>query len=247
MVNDNLWFALAIGNSRLHWAQFDRHQLQSVWDTPHLEGDRTQEIRDRIGQSPLWIASVVPTQLQLWQTLPHTRTITLEQVPLRGLYPTLGIDRALAVWGAGCKLGFPTLAIDTGTALTFTGANADRTLVGGAILPGVRLQLTALSARTAALPDVHSQPVSVPQRWALDTPSAMYSGVIYGIAAAIGDFIEAWLQDFPRSSVVLTGGDRDVLWTVLSDRFPHLTPRIQIEPNSIFWGIQAIVNLGEGL
>jgi type III pantothenate kinase len=240
-MTDNLWFALAIGNSRLHWAEFDRHQLKSVWDTPHLE-DTSGETRDRLGQSPLWIASVVPTQLQLWQTLPNTRTISLEHVPLRGMYPTLGIDRALVVWGAGCQLGFPILAIDAGTALTFTGANAERKLVGGAILPGVRLQLTALSARTAALPDIRSQPVALPKRWALDTQSAMYSGVVYGIAAAIGDFIPAWWQEFPTSSVVLTGGDRDLLWTVLSDRFPQIADRIQLEPNLIFWGIQLIVN-----
>jgi type III pantothenate kinase len=242
MSDDNLWFALAIGNSRLHWAQFDRHQLTSVWDTPHLDDTSACETRDRIGLSPLWIASVVPTQLQLWQTLPNARTISLEHVPLRGLYPTLGIDRALVVWGAGCQFGFPILAIDAGTALTVTGANSDRELVGGAILPGVRLQLTALSARTAALPDVRSQPVALPKRWALDTQSAMYSGVVYGIAAAIGDFIEAWQQDFPASSVVLTGGDRDLLGTILRDRFPQIADRIHIEPNTIFWGIQLIVD-----
>jgi len=47
--------------------------------------------------------------LCLWLLLFPSRTanlsdvhvITLEQVPLQGVYPTLGIDRALAVWGWG--------------------------------------------------------------------------------------------------------------------------------------------------
>jgi type III pantothenate kinase len=30
------WLALAIGNSRLHWALFQENKLQSSWDTQHL-------------------------------------------------------------------------------------------------------------------------------------------------------------------------------------------------------------------
>jgi len=44
--------------------------------------------------------------------------------------------RALAVLGAGKKYGFPCLVIDAGTALTFTGVDRDKKLVGGAIDPG---------------------------------------------------------------------------------------------------------------
>ena len=99
---------------------------------------------------PIYLASVVPTQTLLWQTFPGVRVITLEQIPLKGIYPTLGIDRALALWGAGETLGWPILVIDAGTALTLTGADAGQRLVGGAILPGVKLQLQSLAQRTAA-------------------------------------------------------------------------------------------------
>ena len=70
--------------------------------------------------------------------------IGLEDIPLEGLYPSLGVDRALALWGAGATWGFPCLVIDGGTALTLTGGNGDGFLVGGAILPGLRLQLQSL-------------------------------------------------------------------------------------------------------
>lgn len=75
---------------------------------------------------PIVIASVVPSQTHLWQTwldrtaYPH-RILSLADIPLAGLYPTLGIDRALAGLGVGQHLGFPCLTIDGGTALTFTG------------------------------------------------------------------------------------------------------------------------------
>jgi type III pantothenate kinase len=69
---------------------------------------------------PLYLASVVPSQTALWQTYPDVHIITLDQVPLQGVYPTLGIDRALALWGAGETWGWPMLVIDAGTALTLT-------------------------------------------------------------------------------------------------------------------------------
>jgi type III pantothenate kinase len=75
---------------------------------------------------PIVIASVVPHQTDLWQTwldrsaYPY-RILSLADIPLAGLYPTLGIDRALAGLGVGQRLGFPCLTIDGGTALTFTG------------------------------------------------------------------------------------------------------------------------------
>ncbi|HEY9649108.1 MAG TPA: pantothenate kinase, partial [Coleofasciculaceae cyanobacterium] len=131
-------------------------------------------------QLPLYLASVVPAQTTLWQTCPTARVITLEQLPLQGLYPTLGIDRALAVLGAGETLGYPVLVIDAGTALTFTGADAHRQLIGGAILPGLRLQFQALAQGTAALPTVQL-PTQLPPRWANQTSSAIESGIIYTV------------------------------------------------------------------
>jgi len=67
------------------------------------------------------------SQTALWQTYPDVHVITLNQVP--PVYPTLGIDRALALWGAGETWGWPMLVIDAGTALTLTGADADHCLV----------------------------------------------------------------------------------------------------------------------
>ncbi|MCY7390702.1 MAG: type III pantothenate kinase, partial [Leptolyngbyaceae cyanobacterium CAN_BIN12] len=113
----DLWTALVIGNSRLHWAEFSGDRLQKTWHTPHVNQDQTQL------QHELWIASVVPSQNHFWQAHPRTHFISLEQVPLQGMYSTFGIDRALALWGAIQTVGGPVLVIDAGTALTFTGAN----------------------------------------------------------------------------------------------------------------------------
>ncbi len=190
---------------------------------------------------PLWVASVVPEQTRLWQDYRHTRVVTLDQVPLQGRYPTLGIDRALALWGAIQRLGAPVLVVDAGTALTLTGANAAQQLVGGAILPGLQLQLRSLAQHTAALPFVTpDQQVELPQRWATSTPDAIYSGILYTLLAGLKDFIQAWRQPFPEGAIAFTGGDGAVLLECLTLSWPDLTTGITVEPSLIFDGMQAI-------
>jgi type III pantothenate kinase len=185
---------------------------------------------------PLVLASVVPQQTAIWQSYPQVRIITLDQLPIAGLYPSLGIDRALALLGAGNQLGWPILLIDSGTALTFTGANVNRYLVGGAILPGLGLQLSSLGTKTAALPSV-SLPENLPHRWATDTAGGIQSGVVYVALAGVRDFIEDWRRLFPNSKIALTGGDRILLLKYLTALFPDTASSVIDAPEAIFWGI----------
>ena len=264
MANSSIWLALIIGNSRLHWACFIGEKLYLSWDTQHLPASVVQQlakcqtlnefpveilppqlIRDINSEEHssrlivLSLASVVPNQTALWQDYSNVHEITLDQVPLQGIYPTLGIDRALALWGAGETWCWPMLVIDAGTALTLTGADANRCLIGGAILPGLGLQLQSLSQKTANLPRVDTKDVPIPPRWALNTQDAISSGVIYTIIAGIRDFIEAWWQEFPDSYITLTGGDRTLLLTYLQAQFPNIAAKVIPDPNLIFWGMRS--------
>lgn len=265
MADNSDWLALMVGNSRLHWAWFAGETLCCAWDTEYLPADvqlakcrtladlpaeifspcqinlKSQISRLKKLLLPLYLASVVPGQTSLWQSYPKVHLITLDQVPLKSVYMTLGIDRALAVWGAGVTWGFPVLVIDAGTALTFTGANSDRCLVGGAILPGVRLQLQSLAQKTASLPLVDT-PEFLPPRWALDTSAAIQSGVSYTIVAGLENFITAWWQDFPDSCIALTGGDRSLLLKYLQSLFPDTAAQVTCAQDLIFRGMQAIRN-----
>jgi type III pantothenate kinase len=169
--------------------------------------------------------------------------ITLSQIPLPNIYPTMGIDRALAVWGAAQTYGLPILTIDAGTALTFTGATCSphhSTLIGGAILPGLRLQFQMLGRKTAALPEVQL-PDSLPLRWSLDTPGAIASGVLYTVLAGIRDFIRDWWERFPDSRIVLTGGDAAWLRDGLQQQCPDLAARIVMDEHLIFWGMRSLL------
>ncbi|MEL6382843.1 MAG: pantothenate kinase [Cyanobacteria bacterium J06626_18] len=237
------WLALVMGNTRLHWAIFMGNTLQGTWHTRHLHQAEVDTLIARrfavagwkplttmsvpkqlddleknaaAGTIALYAASVVPPQLALWQAYPGLRVITLEQVPLANLYPTMGIDRALNLLGAGDRYGWPVLVIDAGTALTFTAGNADQFL-GGAIVPGLALQFKALQDYTANLPQVTSG-AELPSRWAQTTPEAIQSGVVHGVVAIAEDFLANWHRQYPEAPVVLTGGDGDRLLTWLNTK-----------------------------
>lgn len=253
---DQKWLALAIGNSRLHWALFIGSQLQKTWDTNYFNPELVENFSrgewqhiaipdfaclSHLPPLPLYIASVVPTQTAIWQKYPHVKIITLDQIPLLEIYPTLGIDRALAVWGAGINFNWPILVIDAGTALTFTGVDPQKRLLGGAILPGLSLQLKTLANKTAALPEI-TLPTHLPDRWGLNTQNAIQSGIIYSILAGIRDFIEAWWDLFPDTPIALTGGDANILFEYLKLLFPQIAIKVIIAPNLIFWGMAYIIN-----
>lgn len=249
---DNAWIALNIGNSRLHWAAFKQNQIQAKYDTPHFPGksivsmsrnDSTsssdsisliyQSIPGLKIDSELWIASVVPEQLDYWRDFANLYCIGLDQVPLRQLYPTLGVDRALALWGAIELYGSPALVIDCGTAMTFTGANKRNELVGGAIVPGVRLQFQALGQQTAALPTIE-QVETLPDRWARTTKSAIESGILNTLLAGIRSFIEDWHRQVGKSAIVLTGGDANLIHSLLE------SDQIRLDLDLVFWGMRSI-------
>ena len=250
MPTDRNWYGLMIGNSRLHWADFQGDILQKTWETPHLSlppGQAAIVIPEPLtkAQADVYLASVVPTQTERWlNRIPSAQRLTLEQIPLKGCYPTLGIDRALAVLGAGEKYGFPVLVIDGGTALTLTGANEQQTLTGGAILPGLRLQLQSLTRQTAQLPDL-TLPQSLPPRWALETEAAIAGGIIYSVLAGLTGWIQDWQGQLPGSTVILTGGDGRRLTQLLTQYWEqeHLVHQPVIcDPHLIFWGMKTVRN-----
>jgi type III pantothenate kinase len=216
------WIGLSIGNSRLHWFYYQGMHLDRTWDTPHtlpesLSSSPT-DWRDWQQYSPafayhslskmpeLWILSVVPSQVLFWQRYPYTRVLTAADIPLQIPYATFGLDRALAIWVAGTLYQWPVLVIDAGTALTYTGAISATQCVGGAILPGLGLQLRSLHQFTAALAPTPF-PETIPPRWSLNTPSAIHSGILNTLISGLIDFMQAWLQEYPTSTLIMTGGD----------------------------------------
>ena len=240
---------LVIGNSRLHWGWFQEGKILQSWNTSHLEKpvntlpthlfptEITQSLSETVF---IYLVSVVEKQTQLWENYPHKHIITLDDIPLTNIYSTLGVDRALCAYGAGETYGYPVLVIDGGTALTYTTVGTRRNFQGGAILPGLSLQLNALTEHTAALPQV-SLPPTLPQLWATSTSSAIESGVIHTVTAGIYDYVSHWWRDFSDGVVILTGGDAILLQTYLKQKYPLFSENIIVDQTIMFRGIAQLI------
>jgi len=224
---------IAIGNTRIKAAIFNSNsQLIKEYainhqDLPILEMELgTRDFK--------WIAiaSVVPNLITTWHNRKNVQIITTRDVPLKGLYSTMGCDRALAAFGAGERYGYPILVIDAGTAITLTGVDGDRNLVGGAIMAGLRSQFASLHENTAALPHL-SIPEVLPPRWGMDTVSSIQAGISQILLAGLQAYIDDWRSRFPDSKVIMTGGDGDRLkqWGLAVD---------EIDQYLIFLGMQSL-------
>ncbi len=210
----------------------------SLLDSPIQPENLTVSALSFTQPPPLWIASVVPVQGQGWLAYPHAHALTLAEIPLRGLYPTLGIDRALALWGAVVQWGAPMLVVDAGTALTITAADEDLQLLGGCIVPGLSLQVRSLTQGTAALPDLIGAEFT-PQLplWAMDTPTAILSGVLQGAIALIQHQAHQWRARYPTGAIALTGGDSALLYDTLAQRVPALAATVVHDSALLFRGL----------
>lgn len=99
------------------------------------------------------------------------------------------------------------IIIDFGTATTFCSITAQRAYLGGAILPGVRLAVDALSTNTAKLPAVDI--IKANHAVGRSTIESIQSGVFYGALGACRELIHCIKKEsFPNQDalVLATGG-----------------------------------------
>lgn len=118
---------------------------------------------------------------------------------------SLAGDLITGAVGAIEHYGFPCLIIDLGTATTITAVDNDGVFRGGAIIPGVRLSLSALSSGTSLLPEIS---ITAPNKAiATNTVDCMKSGLVLGNASMIDGMIDRFYDELGQScKVIATGG-----------------------------------------
>jgi type III pantothenate kinase len=122
----------------------------------------------------------------------------------------IGVDRVCEAYAAFERLKTGCTVVALGTAITVDLVDDDGVLVGGAILPGVRMQLTALHERTAVLPQV--EPGFPDQPFGRSTAEAIQTGVCRGVVGAIRNIVEGYATHLNRwPQVLASGGDLTLL------------------------------------
>ncbi len=134
----------------------------------------------------------------------HTQSIT--QMTNHYQSKTLGIDRWCNV--LGMQFLFPNvrsgLVVDVGTCVKYDFFH-NRSYLGGAISPGVRMRYMSFNDYTDNLPLL--EPKSTKDFIADQTDHALHVGVMKGIENEIKGFIEAYSKNYQNLTVIITGGD----------------------------------------
>jgi type III pantothenate kinase len=139
-----------------------------------------------------------------------------------------GVDRVLNVAAAYEQIGNACVVVDAGTAITVDCCNDQGEFLGGAIAPGLRLQLESLHEKTAALPAISVNEFTAPQgHFGRDTREAILQGVYHGIRGMVKELVENFATDLGRwPELIATGGDVSVLftgWDLIHAVSPDLT------------------------
>ena len=180
--------------------------LKMILEVYHIKAD---EIEGSI------IASVVPQVLNSMKTAIVKLTGKQPLVVGPGLKTGLNIaienpSQAGADLVVGCVAALrehkaPMIIVDMGTATTMIVVDKNQAMIGGCIMPGVKISMDALTDRTALLPGLQlDQPKKAIGRNTID---CMRSGLMMGAACMIDGMIDRMEEELGyETTVIATGG-----------------------------------------
>ena len=212
-----------VGNTSTHVGTWHDQMVKSPLQAPtgapgELAGVLDAHMKDCPTGIPaaVVVASVVPSAIEEVASLVAERLgkdalvvggkVALP-IDVRVKDPTkIGVDRVCAAAAAYQQVQTGCVVVDFGSAVTVDLVDDDGVLLGGAILPGMWMQLRALHEFTAALPSVEPATTELP--YGRDTAEAMQAGVCRGISGAVRNLVEGYAGHLNRwPQVLATGGD----------------------------------------
>ena len=146
---------------------------------------------------------------------------------------TLGADLVVGAVGALKLTEPPLIIIDMGTATTIFAVGPKNTFLGGAIMPGLNLSISALAGGTSQLSSVN---INAPKKAiGTNTEDCILSGVVIGHAAMIDGMIDRMEAELGQSATVIaTGG----LSTVVAPFCKHemiVEPQLLLKGMAVLW------------
>jgi len=233
---------LNAGNSRLAVGVFVAGELTYVLRVGHEQRSewpaRIKEAWGKIAEQEGAAVAGASVNPPLVESLEHAveqatgqrvqwvgRDIDLPIKVLTDVPAETGVDRVLNVAAAFEQMGKACVVVDAGTAVTVDCCNDEGDFLGGAIAPGAALQLAALHAHTAKLPNVaFATPTDVYGR---STDQAMLHGTYYGLRGLVKELAENYATDLGFwPDIIATGGDAPKLfenWELVHAIAPDLT------------------------
>ena len=149
----------------------------------------------------------------------------------------LGSDILVDSVAAAALYPKPIIVADLGTATTMTVINSKNTIIGGAIMAGVKTSLNALTDSTALLQQVS---IEAPKKSiGSNTVECMKSGAVLGCACMIDGMIDRFNEELGEECyVVATGGLSEII-------AKHTKHKILCNPNLLLQGLYILYKKNE--
>jgi type III pantothenate kinase len=186
----------AIGGAWKRIAGTENAAVVAASVNPELDAEVERAVMKAVDRHAVWVG----------------RDVELPIKVLTGKPEETGVDRVLNIAAAYEQMGKACVVVDAGTAITVDVCNDAGDFLGGAIAPGVAMQLDALHERTAKLPRVK---FAVPDEpFGRSTQEAIRHGVYHGIRGMVKELIENYATELGNwPDLIATGGDAAVLFT----------------------------------
>ena len=183
---------------------------------PRLSGEYAAMAASKFGLEALVVGPGVKTGMPILTSDP------------RQVGPDLIVD-AVAAYE---PYGGPCIAVDFGTATTFSAVSAAGEYLGHAIAPGIEVSLDALATRAARLAKIElADPGTVIGR---NTVQAMQAGAVYGFAGQVDGIVARMRAELGADAVtVATGGLAFLI-------FEHASSLDKLDPLLTLRGLEII-------
>lgn len=219
--------AIDMGNTQTALGLFDGETLVHSWRMPTDRSFTADELHVRLlGYFRMYgmtldvvdamaFAGVVPQLNRAWRRVAERLAVdsvvvgqgTADVTRMRAENPAeVGADRIANATAAEKLYGAPSIVVDFGTATNIDVVDAEGYYIGGAIAPGLRISMDALTARAARLSSV---PLEDPgHAIGANTVEAVQSGAVLGTAAMAEGLVARIKRelDAPDATVIATGG-----------------------------------------
>ncbi len=140
----------------------------------------------------------------------------------------VGADRIANAVASKNLYKLPVIAVDFGTATSFDIVDKEGNFVGGAIAPGINLQLKSLNKFTSKLPkiEVATSPCAI----GTNTTDAILAGVIRGCASMIDGIVEQSESELgEKATLIATGGYATIVANYLKRPFDNINPTLTLD------------------
>ena len=219
--------AIDMGNTQTALGLFDGTELVRSWRMPTDRTYTADEIHMRLygyfhmcdldlsQVDAIAFAGVVPELSRDWHEVANRLAATSVVVGAQTANVTkiaapnpaeVGADRIANAVAAEALYGAPAIVVDFGTATNIDVVDARGYYIGGAIAPGIRISMDALTARASKLASVTLEaPAHAIGR---NTVECVQSGAVMGAAAMAEGLVARIKEELgePNARVIATGG-----------------------------------------